>query len=511
MNDRHSAIAKNTIILYIRMGLNMLIGLYTSRLALQILGETSFGVYGVLTAIATFLFFLSGSLYTTATRFITFEIGKGNIERIRKTYGSIQYIILAAIILISEETAGIYYLHNKAVIPGHIVNAARISFQFCVLSSIFYILKSPAEIMVIANEKMDVFAKVNITENISKLILLLLLANSGASAQYRLPAYSAIFVMLYFMTCVLFNRFVIKNYLHEGKCSIFPERDNKILSEALSFFAADMYSSICNTAKSNGINLLQNYFFGPSANASALAAGQAQSGLMALADNFLFAVKPQLTKNYAEGNTKELNFLILWGTEIAALLFILIIVPMYLEADFIIKLWLGSPPPYVSVFLRIMIITMLYEIVIQPIGHTIMSTGKIKKISFFYGTAGLASFICTGIAYKLGFPVQSCYICVLICTSIAAAAIVFLAIKQIPAFNIFSFLKLIVKIVSHIVIIITPAAIIYNVMQQGWLRLIAVCFTSTALWLIVFLCFAFDKNMRIEIRQKIQYKIKSYF
>ena len=315
MKDSHSKIAKNTLYLYLRMGINMLIGLYTSRLTLQLLGITSFGVYGTIIAITAFLWFLHGSLNGTANRFIAYELGKGNAEMLKKTYGSIQimYIALAIAVLIAEETAGLYYLHHKAVIPPELIKASSVSFHLCLLAFLFQILKSPAENMVIAHERMDIFAAVNITENVLKLILLLVLAHINISNFHLLIFYSAMFVFLYFITFAFLNIFVLKEYAPQGKCSILPQKDDSIISEMLKFFVADIYSAVCTTANTNGISLLQNFFYGPAANASALAASQVQAGLASLTDNFLAAVKPQITKQYAENNSKEVNFLIIWG------------------------------------------------------------------------------------------------------------------------------------------------------------------------------------------------------
>lgn len=513
MENTHSRIAKNTLYLYIRMGINMLIGLYTSRLTIQILGITSFGVYGAIIAITTFLWFIHGSLYSTANRFIAYETGRNDVDRLRKTYGSAQflYAILAILIFIAEETVGLYYLHNKAVIPPEIADTASIAFHLCVLAFMFQILRTPAENMVLAHERMDTFAGINITENVLKLILLLMLANININNAHLLVPYSAIFVFLYFVSFALFNIFVIREYAPQCKCSLIPQTDKTILCEMLKFFVADIYTAVCVTAKTNGISLLQNLFFGPAANASALAAGQVQAGLASLTDNFLAAINPQLTKQYADGNNKEVNFLIFWGIELAALLYMIIAVPFYIEADFLIRLWLVTPPPYVSIFLKIVIITLFFEILLKPISHTIMATGKIKRFSFYYGTMAILSFVLSALSYKLGFPVQSSYICVLVCTLIASTAIVLLARIQIPLFNINAFMKLTGKIFFQMFLIILPVVVIYNSMPEGWARLISVCAAGTALCIAVFFTISFDKNMRLAIRQKIQHKIKSFF
>jgi len=500
MQENHKKIAKNTIMLYIRMVVIMLIGFYTSRIALNLLGVESFGIYSSVMGAVGFFGILQTSLGNSTTRFITYELGTGDKKRLGRTFSNILflYILLAAVILLISETAGIWFLNHKLVIPPQKIFAAGIVFQLCIITYLTNAFRFPYQALIIAHESMDVYAVINIAETLTRLILLLCLTLVDSLNLLIAYAFALLITSLLGFSASYF--YARKNF---RECLRGPALEPEISKPVVNFYLTDFYNSSSWVLQGNGVSILQNIYFGPVANAAATIASQVFSGINSLAENFLSALRPQVIKNYAAGNKKELNKIIIYGTEMSLLLLLIFSVPLFIEIEFVLKLWLKLVPPYTVTFIRIILLTAVIDILFNIIYQAVYATGRIKKLSFIFGTVHILAFAVSWLLYIYGFPAYSSYLAVLIGNTVFYIFLTGIAAVQIPDFSIREYAReILLKALLFAAVMSFPAFIIHLGMRSGWPRLIAVCSVTTISWGLLCLTVAFNSDLRKEILSK---------
>ena len=374
-------IAKNTLMLYVRMLFGMLISLYTSRVVLQTLGVEDYGIYNVVGGVVAMLGFLNASMSGATSRFLAFEIGKGNQKKVSETFSSalIIHIGIALVILIISETIGLWFLENKLIIPDARLNAARIVYQFSIFSTLVGITQVPYDACIIAREKMNVYAYVEILNVCLKLLIVYILL-IGNYDKLILYAFLQFFVSLLVM--LIYRIYSLKNY-PETKFHLFIKKDRLI--PMLNFSGWDMLGNISMIVRGQGINMLMNMFFGPKINASAGIASSVMSVTTSFSGNFLMAVKPYITKLYAKENYSELVSSIFFSSKMAYLLVAMFAIPIIVECDFILKLWLSYVPDYAVSFCQLVLIQQIIASTSQPVIQAIHATAKIRFLSIFNG------------------------------------------------------------------------------------------------------------------------------
>ena len=381
-SDKSKRIARNTMLLYFRMIFLMLISLYTSRMILQVLGVTDFGIYNVVGGVVTMLGFVSGSLSGATSRFITFELGKGvsgDVKRVFRCAVTVHYI-LSFIVFVLAETIGIWFVLNKMVIPDDRIIAALWVYQCSVGTLIVSILSVPYNALIIAHERMDAFAYISIVEALAKLLLV------------------ALIVFTPFDSLITFaiNLFVIQiiiRLLYTLYCSKqFPETsskwlwDKKISSSIAKYAGWTMNGNLAVVGYTQGINILLNLFFGPVVNAARGISVQVQSAVLQFFSNFQTAVRPQITKSYAQGNLDYMHSLVLNSSRYSFYLIIFIALPILINTEYILTLWLGQIPEHTVIFTRLMIVACMNESFRGPTIIAIHATGDLKKFQMIEGT-----------------------------------------------------------------------------------------------------------------------------
>lgn len=375
-------IAKNTLLLYGRMALTMLVALFTSRVVLQALGVTDFGVYNVVGGVVAMMGFLNGSLGGATSRFITYELGlgdKGNVRHVFRCAVSIHYL-LAALVLVIAETAGLWFVLEKLVIPDERMTAALWVYQCSVLTVVVTIISSPYNALIIAHERMSAFAYISIIEVFLKLGIVYLLMAVNAD---RLILYATLLLVVQ----------VSIRFIYSGYCSRhFPETSSRWLwdkrksREIFNYAGWTLNGNLAYIGYTQGINILLNLFFGPAVNAARGISVQVQSAVNQFCVNFFTAVRPQVTKSYAQGELDYMHRLIVYGSKYGFFLILLVAVPILVNTEYILRLWLGQVPAHTVAFTRLMLIASMNYALSNPTLMGIHATGDLKKFQLIEGT-----------------------------------------------------------------------------------------------------------------------------
>ena len=384
MNEKakNSRIAKNTLMLYIRMFFLMGIGLYTSRIVLQALGVEDYGIYNVVGGVVTTFTCLSGTMSAATSRFITIELGKGDIDMVKKVFRSsltIHYI-LAIIVFALSETIGLWFVLEKMVIPPERMTAALWVYHLSIITFVISIISIPYNALIIAHEKMNAFAYISIFEGIIKLIAIISLNYINVDS---LILY-AIFIFIIQVTLRLIYTFYCnKNFKESSAKWLWDKRYSK---EILVYAGWTLNGGLAVVGFTQGINILLNMFFGPTVNAARAIAVRIQSIVNQFFTNFQMAVRPQITKSYAQGNLSYMHSLIINTSRYSFYLILLIAFPIFINTEYILNIWLGVVPEYTVNFTRIMILTCMNGAMREPTLMAIHATGDVKKFQIIEGT-----------------------------------------------------------------------------------------------------------------------------
>lgn len=406
--EANRRIVNNTFFLYVRSFAIMIISLFTSRIILQALGISDYGLYGAIGSIVAMFAILNSVLATGTSRFLTFELGIGNKEKIRSTFSAsfLLHCAMAAFIFLLLETVGLWFVNYKMNIPEGRKFAANIIYQLSILSSALSLTQVPYNALIIAHEKMKIYAYVGITEALFKLIFVFALIYIPFTD--NLIAYSTI-LTIWTIGLQIFYRCYCRKHFEESK--LFICRDKSIYKHMLSYSVWDFIGQFCNTGNSQGLNILINMFFGVTMNAGRAIATQVENAIMQFANNFTTSLQPQIVKSYAQEDYRRFFELINVGAKMTFYLLLIFTIPIFFEANYILSIWLVEVPPKAVPFLRFILYYQLFRICTKTVVQGVHATGKIKILNltggcYSAGTFLLAIYIC----YKLGAPYWTCFI-----------------------------------------------------------------------------------------------------
>lgn len=404
----NKTIAKNTIYLYFRSFLMMAINLYSSRVILQALGINDYGLYGAIGSIVAMFTMINGVLAAGTSRFLTFELGKGDKERLRKTFSAsfAMHTALAVILFILLEVIGVWFLNNKMNIPDGREYAANVVFQLSILSCIFSLIQVPYSACIIAHERMGVYAYIGIAEAVFKLALIFALLY--IPFKDNLIAYAAI-LAIWSICLQIWYMLYCRSRFEESKLTIV--RDKYIYKGMLSYSMWDFMGQFCATGNSQGLNILLNMFFGVSVNAGRAVAYQVENAITQFSTNFMTAVTPQITKSYAQNDIPRFLQLVKESSRFSFYLLFVISLPIFLEAEYILSIWLVEVPDTAIYFLRFVIYYTLFRVSSIPFVKGVHATGNIKYLNLSAGLYSVTTFLSAiFICYKLGAPFWACFI-----------------------------------------------------------------------------------------------------
>lgn len=369
-------VAKNTIMLYFRMLFLMLISFFTSRVILQTLGVEDYGIYNVVGGFVSMLTFLNSALSGSTSRYITFALGKDDLHNLRKVFSSCQltHIIIAGIVLLFAETVGIWFVTNKLTIPESRMDAAMWVYQCSILSAVVMICSVPYNSCIIAHEKMSAFAYISMFEALAKLAIVYILK---IGLMDNLILYAILMLTVQIILRLIYTIYCHKHFEESKFVFIW---DKPLIKELFSFAGWNLCGDLAWTLYTQGINVVLNMFFGPAVNAARGIATQVQSAVMLFAVNFQTAINPQITKSYANNDLENMFTLVFRSTRFTFFLLFCLALPIFVEADFILHLWLGKTPEYAVTFLRLMLVICVMDSMSNPLGTAVQATGNVKLL-----------------------------------------------------------------------------------------------------------------------------------
>lgn len=414
----NNRIMKNTMILYLRMILIMIVKLYTSRIVLEALGVQDYGIYNVVGGIVVLFDFINNAMVTSTQRYITYEIGRVDLNRFHKIFiTSVNvHIIISLIVVLLSETVGLWLLFNKMVFPKDMMGAAFCVFQLSVLTTVINIMSCPYNAVIIAHERMSAFAYISILEVFIKLGIAILLT---FLVYNKLTVYAFLIAILQIVIRLIYTRYCKRNF--KG-VKYHLSYDRKLTSEMISFAGWNLIGNGAGVIATQGQNILLNMFFGPAVNAARAVAIQVQNTLTQFTYGFQTSLNPQITKNYASGNLLRMHSLMYRSSKISFLLLLIFAVPIFFEAPQLLSFWLETVPEDTVIFLRFILIISLIDCSANSLMVSAAATGKVKLYQMVCGGIILLIAPTTYIAFKLGAPAYVAYCSQLLFCCIAYVA-----------------------------------------------------------------------------------------
>lgn len=381
------------------MMFTMIISLYTSRVILQTLGVDDYGIYQAVGGIVGFLSFINGALGTGTSRFLTFELGTGNFEKLKRTFSTTLtiHIGLAIFIVLIAETIGLWFLYNKMVIPTDRMDAAIFVYHISIITAVFTLTQVPYNASIIAHERMSVFAYVSIFEVTAKLLIVYLLKIGDID---KLKLY-AILLFIIQITLMLFYRIYCTKHFQETKYKFVY--DKTILKSIASFSGWSLFANGAIALNSQGILLLINMFFSPAVVTARAISIQVNMAINQFVSNFRTAVNPQIVKKYAVGDIKGSQKLLLESTKYSYYMMFLLCFPICLLAEPILQIWLGIVPEYAVIFLQLILIQSLFQVFDTSFYTVLYAKGQLKENALISPTLGFIMFPVIYILFKLGY------------------------------------------------------------------------------------------------------------
>ena len=480
-------IAKNTLMLYGRMLFSMLVSLYTSRVVLQALGVEDYGIYNVVGGVVAMFSMISSSLSSSVSRFLTFELGKGDTDGLKRVFStslSIQ-LVLAGIIVVLAETIGLWFLNTHMTIPANRLYAANWVFHASVLTFVINLLSVPFSASIVSHERMSAFAYIGILDVVLRLLIVLFIAYSGLGFD-RLIVYALLLVGVVCIMQAIYWRYCTRHFL---ECQLKLSFDVDYWKEMSSFAGWNFIGCTAGLLKDQGVNILLNLFLGPIINAARGIANTVNNVLSSFAGNFMTALNPQITKSYAAGDYSYMFSLVERGSRFSYYILLLFALPMLFEADFVLTLWLKHYPAHTVNFVRLILLVTMCDILSNTLINLQNATGKIRNYQLAVGGMLLMNFPLSYICLKIGFQPESTLIVALI-VAVACLFLRLLFLRKMVGLSIRRYLH---KVCGNVMCVTLAAAVLptllYLQMADGVLRFLLMCMltalcSATAIYFI---------------------------
>ena len=475
-SSNNKRIAKNTLLLYFRMLLTMVVSLYTSRVILNALGVEDFGIYNVVGGVVAMFTVISGSLSAAISRFITYELGKGDQSKLNKIFSASVTIqlLLSLIIVVLIESVGVRFLNAKMTIPADRITAANWVLQFSIITFVINLISIPYNAAIIAHERMSAFAYISILEAICKLAIAFLIMVS--------PMDKLVFYAILMCVVSVIVRFTYGHYCkkHFTECTYHFHWDKDILKKMFGFAGWNFIGAASGVLRDQGGNIIINLFFGPTVNAARGIAVQVNAAVVGFINNFMTALNPQITKSYASGENEYMLTLIYQGARLSFYMLLLLSLPIFLNTHYILFLWLRLVPDYAVLFVQLILMFALSESISQPLITAMLATGNIKKYQIVVGGMQLMNLPVSYILLRLGYPPQSVIITAIVISQLCLIARLILLRKMIGI----SFMHFMRKVYFNVILVTLLSIVVPLVIQLK----VSECFASFIMLTIISVC-----------------------
>lgn len=503
MSD-NKRIAKNTLLLYLRMMFTMIISLYTSRVVLQNLGIEDYGLYQVVGGVVGLLSFLNLTLSDGSARFLMYGLGEGNPSKLNQLFSTLLsiHIILAIFIVVIAETVGLWFVQQKLVIPDDRKNVALIVYHISIISAVFSITQPPYSASIKSHERMDIYAYTGITDTILKLIIVYLLVISPID---KLVFY-ALLLFLENIGMLIFLRYFCITHFPETRYR--PQINKPMLKEVMGYSLWNLYYNIAQSLNTQGLLVMINIFFNAGVVTALSIANTVKGAVLTLVENFRVAVTPQIVKKYAAGDKQASMNLVLSSTKYSFYLLYLLALPVFFVAPELIHLWLGVVPDYTVIFLRFIIIITVFHLFASCFYTALNAMGRIKENAIFRSTIYILNFPIIYILFKYGFsPIALSWV-TLITEGILGLIVLPYLIIKIGKYKFVDILAIYKKCFFLVVLSLPLPFLVYvNAGSNEWGRLFFIglsCFISSV---VVIWFYGLNKYYRSKVIGLVKKKI----
>lgn len=474
-STENKRIAKNTLILYIRMIFTLCVSLYTCRVVLYGLGITDYGIYNVVGGVVFMLNFISAAMGNSTQRYISYSLGEGNTKKINSVFSCSIFIhlFLSVLVLILAETIGLYIINHYLNIPSDRLYATQFLYQISIVTIILSIIIIPLSATVIANERMEAYAFITMFDAIMKLGVAFSITYISFD---KLISYGFLLLLIGVIDFIFYSIYCLSKI--DSLQFSYKNLDRTLLKKMSSFAGWSLLGNLAWIGFTQGLNLLLNIFFGLAINAARSIAVQIQGGIRGLVTNFQMAINPQLTMSYANGNIDRMHSLIYVSSKFSFFLLLCIVLPLGIEINYVLKLWLYEIPDYTAIFSLLTFATMLLEPLSNPMSISIQATGNIKQYQIVEGCTLMLIVPISYFVLKLGMSPVSVYIVQLLIMFVVQILRVFLVCTRINMKKMNYFRFVIVKVVSVLVVSSIVPLFISNFLESNFVSFIIVVLVS---------------------------------
>lgn len=505
-SDNNKRIAKNTLLLYFRMLFMMVVSLYTSRVILNALGVEDFGIYNVVGGVVAMFTVISGSLSAAISRFITYELGKGDQSKLNKIFSASVTIqlLLSLIIVILIESVGVWFLNTKMTIPVDRMAAANWVLQFSIITFVVNLISVPYNAAIIAHEKMSAFAYISILEAMGKLAIAFLIMWS--------PIDKLIYYAILMCTVAIIVRFTYGHYCkkHFAECTYHFHWDKDILKQMFGFAGWNFIGASSTILRDQGGNIILNMFFGPSVNAARGIANQVNGAITGFVQNFMTALNPQITKSYAYGNYGYMMTLVFQGARLSFYMLLLLSLPVLVNTHYILVIWLKLVPEHAVLFVQLILVFAMCESISNPLITAMLATGKIRNYQIVVGGMQLLNLPISYWCLQCGCIPESILI-VAICISLGCLAARLFMLRNMIGLSIVLYVKdVILNILVVAAISVIIPYILTKYMSESFVTFVIISLLTVTCTIIAEFCVGCSSEERLFIKDKISKVTKRF-
>lgn len=499
-------LAKNTIFLYLRMFVSMVISLFTSRIILENLGISNYGIYNVIGGLIGMFGLLTATLNVAISRFLTFELGTGNTEKISRVFSSsitIQ-LIMSLLLLILAETGGLWYVNNVMVIPPDRLVAANFCYQFSIISCILGLIIVPYNASIIAHERMKVFAYMGIFSSLFALLIAYLISISPID---RLIFYG---FLLMLSTTITFTVYVCYCKKHFNEARFRFSIDKEMLKSMFGFAGWNYIGAGSAILRDYGGNLLINFYFGPAINAARGLSNSVNTAITQFSNNFTVALNPQIIKSYASGDHEYMFKLIYKGAKMSVFLMLFVAAPVLLNTQFVLSLWLKEVPAQTALFTQLILVYTMIEMISGPLITSMLATGDIKKYQIVVGGINCLGFPLSWLLLHLGCIAETIVIVSIFVAHCCLGARLYM-LKGMIHLKAWSFLKNVYfAILAAALIGIMPPLACHLLIADGWVNFLVTCMVCVISMSVSILYIGCNKEERIFLKSHVRKLLKKF-
>ena len=473
-SDNNKRIAKNTLFLYLRMFVMMLTALFTSRIVLDVLGASDYGLNNIIGGVVVLFSFLNSALLSATQRFLNFHLGRQDYKQTNVVFcmSMNTYILLSIVVVVLGETIGLWFVNTQLNIPSERMYAAQWVYQFTLIQFVINLLRVPYNASIIAYERMNFYAYISLVEVIAKLLVVYLLYITTFD---KLIFYSFLYTIVPLIVAFIYRTYCNRNFDTTKYKRIW---DKVAFKEMFSFSGWSLFGSLANLAAQQGLNILINIFYGVTVNAAAGIANQVSTNVYGFISNFQTAFQPQIVKTYAAKEIERFQKLIFQTSKFSYFMVLVLVLPILFTIDGILEIWLKEVPEYTAIFCRLILVFLSIEAITAPLWMSVQATGKIRSYQILMACLIFMNFPMAYLVLKLGFPVYTVWIVRIIINLITMVARC-IYMKQRLQFPISQYIRNVIIPILIVTIASLPVPLIlYNQIDNFWLNMFVVGFAT---------------------------------